>query len=102
MSRFMHPLRHAVLATLTFGACSLSLMAMAQAGSTGNPPVVYKRHLLRAPYFNHLSGAAAAWANGRCDRPLRSEFPPCMYPAFPEGSQYYYSGRHLHPIFNDE
>ena len=45
--------RHAALAALTARACSLSLVAIAQAGTKGNPPAVHKRHLQREPYFGH-------------------------------------------------
>ena len=62
MSILTHPLRHAALATITTGACSLSLLAIAQAGTVGNPPAVHKR-LQREPYFGHLSGVAAAWVS---------------------------------------
>lgn len=92
MSIVTHPLRHAALAVIAAGACSLSLLSAAQAGPTGNPPALHKRHLYRAPYFGRLAGPAEAWINGRCDLPLRSEFPPCIYPTFPAGSPYYYSG----------
>jgi hypothetical protein len=81
-----HPLRRVVLPVVTAGACSLSLLAIAQAAPTHNPPALHKRHLYRAPYFGHLSGPAEAWVDGRCDLPLRSEFPPCIYPTFSAGS----------------
>ena len=84
--------RHAALAALTAGACSLSLVAIAQAGTKGNPPAVHKRHLQREPYFGHLTGVAAAWVSGQCDQPGQSELPPCIYPTLPAGSVYYYEG----------
>jgi hypothetical protein len=96
MSIFTYPLPHAALAAIAAGACSMSLLSVAQADGTDNPPATHKRHLHRAPYFGHLSGPAEAWLSGRCDRPLRSEFPPCIYPTFP-GSPYYYSGWHPGP-----
>jgi len=102
MSRSTYPLRHVALAAVVAGACSLSLVAIGQAGPTHHPPALHKRHLHRAPYFGHLSGAAEAWVNGQCELPLRSEFPPCIYSTFPADSPYYYSGWHPGPTFDDE
>jgi hypothetical protein len=96
MSILRYPLYHAALAVITACACSLSSLSIAQADGTDNPPAMHKRHSHRAPYFGHLFGPAEAWVNGRCDRPLRSEFPPCIYPTFP-GAPYYYSRWHPGP-----
>ena len=100
-SIFMHPLRHAALAVVTAGVCSLSLLAIAQAGPTGNPPAVHKQHFYRAPALVHLSGAAEAWMSGRCDGPYQSEFPPCIS-AFPAAAPNYHYGWHPGPTFNVE
>lgn len=94
MSILRYPLHRAALAVITACACSPSSLSIAQAHGTDNPPA--KRHIHRAPYFSHLSGPAEAWVNGRCDRPLQSEFPPCIYPTFP-GSPYFYDGWHPGP-----
>jgi hypothetical protein len=93
-----HLMRDAALAAVTAGTCSLCLLAVAQAGQTG---AVHKKHLYRAPALDYLSGAAEAWMSGRCDGPYQSEFPPCIYPTFPTGSPYYYSGW-CPPPSNDE
>jgi hypothetical protein len=77
MSLSTHLLRRAALAGVTAGAC---LLAIAQAEAAGKPSVAHKRHFYRAPVLDHWSGPAEAWMSGRCDRPLQSEFPPCIFP----------------------
>jgi hypothetical protein len=101
MSISRHPLRRATLAVVTAGACSLSLLAIAQAEPPHNPPAMHKRHLQREPYFGHLTGPAAAWVSGRCDGTYQSEFPPCIS-AFWARSPYYNRGWRPGPTFNDE
>ena len=91
MSILTHSLRHAALAATTAGACSLSLLAIAQAGTAGNPPAVHKRHLQREPYFGYLTGVAAAWVSGQCDQPGQSH-PPLHLSDAPSGAPYYYEG----------
>jgi hypothetical protein len=92
MSILTHRLRHLALAVAGGAVCSLSLVALAQAGLVSNRAALHKRHLQQEPYFGRLSGVAAAWVSGQCDRPLQSELPPCIYPTFPAGSPYYYEG----------
>jgi hypothetical protein len=98
MSILTHRLRRGALAAVTAGACSLAVAVIAQARSAGNPLAVHKRHLHREAhshresYFGHLTGPAAAWVGGQCDRPLQSELPPCIYPTLPTSSPYYYRG----------
>ena len=84
--------RHVAHAAFVAGAGSLAFVAIAQAGARGNLPVVHKRHLQGESYFGHLTGVAAAWVSGQCDRPGQSELPPCIYPTLPAGSPYYYEG----------
>lgn len=94
MSITTYLVRQAALAVVTAGASSLPLLAIAQAGPMHNPPALYKRHVHRVPYFGYtLSGPAEAWVNGRCDRPLQSELPPCIFPTFRWGAG---------PTFNHE
>ena len=56
--------RHAALAGFTAGACSLAFVAIAQAGTKGNPPAVHKRQSHRESYFGHLTEVAAAGLAG--------------------------------------
>jgi uncharacterized low-complexity protein len=44
-----HPLRYAALAAVTAGACSLSLVTIAQAVTKGNPAAVHKLQLHGEP-----------------------------------------------------
>jgi hypothetical protein len=77
MSISTHPFPHAALVLVTAGAF---LLAIAHAEAAGNTSVAHKRHFYRAPILGHWSGPAEAWMSGRCDRPLQSEFPPCIFP----------------------
>ena len=77
MSISTHPLGYAALVLVTGGAC---LLAIAHAEAAGNRSVAHKRHFYRAPDPSRWSGPAQAWMSGRCDRPLQSEFPPCIFP----------------------
>jgi hypothetical protein len=106
MAILTHPLRYAALVVVTAGACSLSVVAIAQAGTAGKP-AVHKRHLQHESYFGHLTGPAAAWVSGQCDRPLQSELPPCIYWAWPAPYHYtvwpyYRTGWRPAPTLNDE
>ena len=49
LSKMWHPLRYAALAAVTAGACSLSLVTIAQAVTKGNPAAVHKLQLHGEP-----------------------------------------------------
>ena len=90
MSILRNPLRH--LAVAVGGICLLSQVAFAKPAAVSNRPALHKQHLQHEPYFGRLTGVAAAWVSGQCDRPWQSELPPCIYPTLPAGSPFYYEG----------
>jgi hypothetical protein len=95
MSRLRHRLHHAALYAFT-AACWLSVVAVAQAETKDQLGSQHKRHLQTEPFFGHLTGPAAAWVSGQCDKPLQSELPPCIYWTWPVPYHYtvwpYYRG----------
>ena len=88
--------RQAALSAFTAAAYSLCVAAVVPAATTDHRQSRPKWHLQTESFFGHLTGPAAAWVSGQCDKPLQSELPPCIYWTWPVPYHYtvwpYYRG----------